>query len=98
LISALARNQFIASQFALLTAFLPAFLLSGFLFEISSMPSIIQALTHVVSARWFVQGLQTVFLAGDLWPLLLKDIAALLALGIVFIGLSIHRSSGTLDK
>lgn len=97
LISSLAKNQFIASQVALLSGFLPAFLLSGFLFEIASMPAPIRAITTIVSARWYVEGLQSVFLAGDIWPLLLKDIGILLLLGVVLLGLSIKRSSGTLD-
>ena len=97
LISALARNQFIAAQFALLTAFLPAFLLSGFLFEIASMPTPIRWLTSIVSARWYVDGLQTVFLAGDIWPLLLFDMVVLLLIGSVFIGVAVVRSGRTLD-
>lgn len=98
MISALARNQFIAAQIALLSAFLPAFLLSGFLFEINSMPVPIQWLSSIVSARWYVEGLQTVFLAGDIWPLLFKDMAILAVMGFVFIGIAIKRSSGTLDS
>ncbi len=98
LISALARNQFIAAQIALLSAFLPAFLLSGFLYEIDSMPLPIQWITSIVSARWYVEGLQTIFLAGDIWPLLLKDMAILVLMGLVFIGIAIKRSSGTLDS
>jgi len=97
LISALAKNQFIASQIALLSGFLPAFLLSGFLFEIASMPAPIRAITTIVSARWYVEGLQSIFLAGDIWPLLLKDIGILLLLGTVLLGISIKRASGTLD-
>ena len=49
LISALARNQFVAAQIALISGFLPALLLSGFLFEIDSMPLVIRALTHIVA-------------------------------------------------
>lgn len=97
LISALAKNQFIAAQLALLTGFLPAFLLSGFLFEIASMPLPIRWLTTVVSARWYVDGLQTVFLAGDVWPLLLVDMSVLLAIGTVFVGVAVMRSGSTLD-
>jgi ABC-2 type transport system permease protein len=84
LISAVTKNQFVASQMALLTGFLPAFLLSGFLFEIDSMPRPIQLLTHIVPARYFVPSLQTVFLTGDVWALMGRDIAAMLAIGVVF--------------
>lgn len=88
LISAATRNQFLASQLALLSAFLPAFLLSGFLFEIGSMPTIIQWISAIVPARYLIPSLQTVFLAGDIWPLLLRNIAIMLLAGVVFLGLA----------
>jgi ABC-2 type transport system permease protein len=89
LISAVTRNQFVASQLALLSSFLPAFLLSGFLFQIEAMPRWIQLLTHVIPARYFVSSLQTVFLAGDVWEIFRADILSLLALGTFFFGLTI---------
>lgn len=88
LISAGTKNQFLASQLALISAFLPAFLLSGFLFEIGSMPRPIQWLTVIVPARYLIPSLQTVFLAGDLWPLFLRNIAVLLAYGVLFLALA----------
>lgn len=97
LISTMARNQFIAAQLALFSGFLPAFLLSGFLFEIDSMPAPIRALTHVVPARYFVSSLQTVFLAGDVWALLLPDVAALLLIGLVLFTLVRVKTRKTLD-
>ena len=84
LISAATKNQFVASQVALLTGFLPGFLLSGFLFEISSMPAPIRWLTTIVASRYFVPSLQTVFLVGDVWPQFARDIAAMTLIGIVF--------------
>ncbi len=97
LISALARNQFVAAQIALITGFLPAFLLSGFIYEIASMPWPIRWLTCVVPARYFVTALQTVFLAGDVWPLLLRDLAAMLAIGAVFFLIALRRTRKSLD-
>lgn len=87
LISAATRNQFVASQIALLSAFLPAMLLSGFLFEISSMPWPIQAITYAVPARYLIPSLQTVFMAGDIWGLFVRDIAAMLGFGVLFFAL-----------
>jgi ABC-2 type transport system permease protein len=84
LISAATKNQFVASQLALITGFLPAFLLSGFLFEIDSMPLVIQWISRVVPCRYFVPSLQTVFLAGDSWPLFARNIAAMLLIGAIF--------------
>lgn len=84
LISAATKNQFVASQVALLTGFLPGFLLSGFLFEIDSMPLPIRLLTRIVPSRYFVPSLQTVFLVGDVWPQFVRDIAVMSAMGAFF--------------
>jgi ABC-2 type transport system permease protein len=97
LISAATKNQFVASQLALLSGFLPAFLLSGFIFEIPSMPKIIQAITYVIPARYLIPSLQTVFLAGDIWPLFLKNIAAMLGIGAVFLVLAARTTRKSLE-
>ncbi|MBB3589886.1 ABC-2 type transport system permease protein [Rhizobium sp. BK529] len=81
LISTATKNQFLASQIALISAFLPAFLLSGFIFEINSMPEIIQWITVIVPARYLIPSLQTVFLAGDIWPMFARSIAVMLTIG-----------------
>jgi ABC-2 type transport system permease protein len=96
-ISTIAKNQFIASQVALLTGFLPAFLLSGFLFEISSMPLVIRVITYVIPARYFINCLQTIFLAGDIWPLLIVNLLAMLAIGAVFVLLAWRKTRKSLD-
>lgn len=91
-ISAVTRNQFLASQLALLSAFLPSLLLSGFLFEIGSMPRPLQWLSLLVPARWVIPSLQTVFLTGDLWPLLLRNTAVLLGFGLVLLALAVRAT------
>ncbi|QRM54184.1 ABC transporter permease [Sinorhizobium sp. BG8] len=88
LISAATKNQFLASQLALISAFLPAFLLSGFLFEINSMPTVIQWITYIVPARYLIPSLQTVFLAGDIWPMFLQAIAVMLLMGVALFALA----------
>lgn len=88
LISAVTKNQFLASQLALMSGFLPAFLLSGFLFEINSMPTVIQWITYIVPARYLIPSLQTVFLAGDIWPMFVRAIAVMLLIGSVFFALA----------
>jgi ABC-2 type transport system permease protein len=55
LISTLARQQLLASQLAMVSTFLPAFLLSGFMFAIANMPLPVQVITHLVPARYFVR-------------------------------------------
>ena len=96
-ISSATKNQFVASQIALLSAFLPTFLLSGFLFEISSMPWPIQLITYAVPARYLIPPLQTVFLAGDIWALILPDILIMLGFGAFFFFLSFRVTRRSLD-
>ncbi len=88
LLSTILRNQFNAAQAALSVAFLPAVMLSGFLFEIRSMPAGMQVLTYLVPARYFVTAMQTLFQAGNIWPVLLSSSMLLAAAGTVFIGLT----------
>lgn len=90
LISTVARVQFIAAQLAIITTFLPAFILSGFIFDIGSMPFVIQALTHIIPARYFVAILQTVFLAGNVWSVIVPNSLALAIMAAIFLGLT-HR-------
>jgi ABC-2 type transport system permease protein len=85
LISTLTRDQFVASQLALLSAFLPAFWLSGFIFEIDSMPLPIRLLTRVLPARYFVSSLQTLFLSGDVANVLVPDLLALTLIAAVLL-------------
>ncbi|MGH8261493.1 MAG: ABC transporter permease [Steroidobacteraceae bacterium] len=80
LISSAVKNQLVASQLTMLATFMPAFMLSGFLFDLRSMPTAIQVITYLLPARYYVTLLQTVFLAGDLWSVLLPNLAALLAM------------------
>lgn len=96
-ISSATKNQFVASQVALLTAFLPTFILSGFIYEISSMPWPIRVITYLVPARYLIPSLQTVFLAGDLWRLILPDVLAMLAFGFAFFLLSFRATRRSLD-
>lgn len=97
MISAITKNQFIAAQAALFSGFLPAFLLSGFLFEIDSMPLPIRIITHVVPARHFIASLQTVFLSGDVWAVMLPNMAAMLAIGAVFFTVARAKTRKSLD-
>ena len=97
LISAITRNQFLASQIALFSGFLPSFLLSGFLFEIDAMPLAIQAITYLIPARYFVASLQTVFLAGDVWAVFLPNLAAMAVIGLFFFAIAKHKTRKNLE-
>ena len=97
LISAVAKNQFVAAQAALLSGFLPAMLLSGFVFEIASMPKIIQWISYLVPARYLIPCLQSIFLAGDIWPLFLPNIAILVVIGGVLFAIAARNTKKRLD-
>ena len=73
LVSTLSKSQFVAGQISIVLGFLPAMQLSGYIFEISSMPAFVRGLTFLFPARYFVQGLQTIFLAGDIMPILVSN-------------------------
>lgn len=89
LISLLSKIQIVSSQISIIIGFLPAYILSGFLFEISSMPRWIQLLTYFLPARYFVQCLQTLFLTGNVWGMFLKNIAFMLFLSaLLFLAIS----------
>ena len=89
LISSVVKSQFVASQIAILATFLPAMMLSGFLFDLRSMPQAVRIVTYILPARYYVALLQTIFLAGDVWPVILPN-AAVLA-GMAFALLSLAR-------
>ena len=88
LISTVTKNQFVAGQVAIIATFLPAFILSGFIFDIGSMPAVVQGITHALAASYFVAILQTVFLAGDVWPVIWPNALALAAMAAIFLALS----------
>lgn len=83
-ISTVARNQFAASQAAMVAAFLPSYMLSGFIFEIASMPYPIQLVTYLIPARYFVKSLLTIFLVGNVWSLIVMAILPMLLVGFLF--------------
>jgi ABC-2 type transport system permease protein len=88
-ISTVAKNQFVASQIAILSAFLPAYFLSGYVFEPSGMPPAVRLLTHVIAAKYYVSCLKTLFLAGDAWPLLWPNIWGMAAIAAALLGLTL---------
>lgn len=85
-ISTVARSQLVASQAAMVSTFIPAFLLSGFLYAIENMPAPLQVITHLVQARYFVAVLKAVFLKASPPAHLLEELLFLsLFAGIVMV-------------
>ncbi len=97
LVSTLMKNQFNAAQAALNLAFLPTMMFSGFIYEISSMPAPLRAFTYLFPGRYFVTAIQTLFQAGDLWPILLRNGLMLTIAGVVLIGLTFRLTKKRLD-
>lgn len=88
LISAATKNQFLASQLALILGFLPALMLSGFIFDLHSVPAVVRGISRVLPATYYVEALQTLFLAGNVWELLIKDCAVLVISAVVLLVLA----------
>jgi ABC-2 type transport system permease protein len=87
-ISSTMKSQFVASQITLLVTFLPAVMLSGFLFDLRSLPAFVQLITFLLPARYYVTLLQTIFLVGDVWPVILPNAAVLAAMMILLLSLA----------
>lgn len=91
LVSTIAATQQVAFQIALLVALLPTLMLSGFIFPIASMPVVLQAITHVVPARYFLIALKSIVLKGTDAMHLLPELGALAAYAAVVLGLASLR-------
>lgn len=88
LISSVTRNQFLASQVALITAFLPSLMLSGFLFDLRNVPLVVRIVGQLLPATYFMELIRTLFLAGTVWPMVFRNCAILLAYAVVLLALA----------
>jgi ABC-2 type transport system permease protein len=91
LISIVGRSQFVASQFAMVATLLPAFLLSGFVFPIENMPGVLQGVTHLIPARYFVTILRGLYLKGVGPAVLWGEVLLLALFGLGFLLLAMKR-------
>jgi len=91
LISGRTRNQFLASQVALLASFMPALMLSGFIFDLRNVPLVVQAISQMIPATHFVGLIKTLFLAGNNWPMILRD-CAILTLYVLVLAAAVCRT------
>ncbi|MDQ0032586.1 ABC-2 type transport system permease protein [Variovorax boronicumulans] len=94
-ISSVTRNQFLASQIALIATFMPSMMLSGFLFDLRNVPTAVRVIGHALPATYFMDLIKTLFLAGDVWPLIWRNCAILLcyAVGLLLIARAVTRKS-----
>ncbi|HEX6162266.1 MAG TPA: ABC transporter permease [Vicinamibacterales bacterium] len=91
LISTIADTQQVAFQVALLSSLLPTMILSGFIFPISSMPIVVQWITHIVPARYFLVALRAIVLKGAEVAAFWQELMALAIFATVALGLASLR-------
>ncbi|MBC7857677.1 MAG: ABC transporter permease [Burkholderiaceae bacterium] len=96
-ISAVTKSQFLASQFALVLSFMPALMLSGFLFDLRSVPAPIRVVGHLLPATYYIELLKTLFLAGNVWPLIVKNSAVLALYALALLGFARFATKKKLD-
>ena len=98
LISSLARNQFLASQIAVIATFMPALMLSGFLFDLNNVPIGIQSVASILPATHFVELSKMSFLAGDNFPLIVRKWSILGLQAVVLLAAAWLRTRKSLDR
>lgn len=96
-ISSVTRSQFLSCQIALVVSFLPAVILSGFLFDLRSVPLVARIVGNILPATYYMEILKTLFLAGNNASILLRDCAALLFYAVLFMGIAIRFTRKNLD-
>jgi ABC-2 type transport system permease protein len=97
LISSTLKSRFLASQVTLVATFMPALMLSGFIYDLRSVPLAIQLVSYLVPARYYVSLLQTMFLAGDVWGVILPNAAILALVAAVMLALTRRATRNSLD-
>jgi len=96
-ISSITKNQFLASQLALLVSFLPAMMLTGFLYDLRSVPAFIRNVGQVLPATYYLELLKSLFLAGNNWHLIYKNCLILFFYAILFISLALKVTKKSLE-
>jgi ABC-2 type transport system permease protein len=91
LISIVTKNQMVATQAAALSSMLPSMLLSGFIFPIGNMPTVLQGLTYIIPARYYIACLRGVLLRGNGAGVLAPELLTLTAFAAVMLALSVGR-------
>ena len=89
-ISSIVKNQFLACQIALVVGLLPTVMLSGFIFDLRSVPAVISVIGHILPATYYMELLKTLFLSGNNWFMIARNCAVLAAYGAAFIMISLR--------
>lgn len=98
LISSIFKNQFLASQVSLGIGFLPALLLSGLMFPINSMPDFFQHITRILPPRYFITFVESEFMAGTVWEVVIINSIFLTVLGLILFAAVYAKTDMRLQK
>jgi ABC-2 type transport system permease protein len=96
-ISSTTRNQFVSGQITLIATFLPAVFLSGFIFDLTSVPKAVQFVSYLLPARYYVSFLQTIFLAGNVWSVIIPNCAVMMVMFLVLFALTLRKTQKRLN-
>jgi ABC-2 type transport system permease protein len=96
-VSAVTKNQFLSSMITIVVSFLPAVVLSGFIFDLRSMPAGIELITRIVPARYCMTFMKTVFLAGDILPVIATSCAIMAAMAAILLLVARAKTNKRLD-
>ncbi|HVH30227.1 MAG TPA: ABC transporter permease, partial [bacterium] len=89
-ISATSRSQFLATQLAMIATFLPSTLLSGLMFDLASMPKVLQLISFLVPARYFITAVRGIFLKGVGLEVLWGQALGMIVFAVVGLGLAVR--------
>lgn len=96
-VSSVTKNQFVACQLTLIVTFLPAYMLSGFIYDIDNQPWVVRMLSLIVPARYYVEFMQTIFLAGNIWDVIIRDALILSAFAVLFLHIARLKTPKSLE-
>ena len=97
-ISAATRVQVLSVQFAMVATYLPSFILSGFVFPINNMPSVVKAITYIVPARYLMVIIKGIVLKGVGFSVLWMQILFLFIYAVIIITLAVKKINLTLPE
>ena len=95
LVSTISKTQQVAMMFALMITMLPTLMLSGFIFPIASMPIVLQIVSHIIPATYYLEVIRGIMLKGEAWFPVQAGVMALMAL--ILLALAIKRFKGRLE-
>ena len=88
-ISSVTKSQFLAAQVSLIVSFMPALMLTGFIFDLRSVPEFISTIGHALPPTYYLELLKSLFLAGNNWAMIAKNCSILILYAIFFVGLAL---------